>query len=320
MEKIRVLILTEGGGARGLGHVARCLALSQMCEEKGMLAEMFIRGNEKFKMSLKDSNYCFVDWLNRKREIYELIKKNDVVIVDSYEAGIDFYSKISTLAKVSVYIDDFCRLNYPKGIVINPSLDSDRLVYSRREGVIYLLGKDYVILRKPFWAVPFKVINFEVKNILITFGACDYYNLVKNIVTCLEERLGEGVNFNVIKPEQGYLDAERMLELMLKADICITAGGQTTNELARVGVPAIGICLARNQIVNLQGGQRLGSLDYVGWFNEQTLLEKVTQAVISMLPYSERVRRNNLCGACLDGNGASRITDSISQLLKRARV
>jgi spore coat polysaccharide biosynthesis predicted glycosyltransferase SpsG len=56
-------------------------------------------------------------------------------------------------------------------------------------------------------------------------------------------------------PEDARLVIHRspgnMVELMLRADLAIAAGGQTTYELAACGVPTLAVCVAENQRANL---------------------------------------------------------------------
>ena len=80
-----------------------------------------------------------------------------------------------------------------------------------------------------------------------------------------------------------------MLNLMLKSDICISGGGQTTYELARVGVPTIGICLAENQKNNLMGWKSLGFIENLCWDNEdESLIEEIYNSFNSPNVLSEK--------------------------------
>jgi len=121
-------------------------------------------------------------------------------------------------------------------------------------------------------------------------------------------------NFYVVDSKKKNLDAEGMLNLMLKADICVSAGGQTTYELARVGIPTIGICFAENQRLNLEAWRDGGFIDYIGWYNDGHLLEKIEGAIDKFLPYKERIKSSQIGRDSVDGKGVARIVDT---LLKR---
>jgi spore coat polysaccharide biosynthesis predicted glycosyltransferase SpsG len=98
-----------------------------------------------------------------------------------------------------------------------------------------------------------------------------------------------------------------MLDLMLKADICISGGGQTTYELARVDVPIIGICLADNQINNLKYGDLSGYLKYIGDSNDVGLFSKMKDVFEKIMSFQQRVKMSRLGRGNVDGKGAARI-------------
>jgi spore coat polysaccharide biosynthesis predicted glycosyltransferase SpsG len=114
-----------------------------------------------------------------------------------------------------------------------------------------------------------------------------------------------------------YPNAAEMRKVMLESDIAISAGGQTLYELARVGVPTIGICIAENQLQNIQRWRKSGFLKYAGWYNEKNLLEKIVEAVNKFMSYEERVRRSEIGRSYVDGKGTRRI---ISELIMKAEA
>ena len=172
---MRVFILTEGSKNIGFGHVTRCFSLYQAFEEKGILPTFIINGDESVKNFINNTkNTLFFNWLNDQKKALTFIKGADIVIIDSYLADLSLYEKISELAKVSVYIDDNKRLDYPKGVILNGAIYAKELNYSQKEKQIYLLGTRYIPLRKEFWDVPEKKIKKELKTIMITFAILSF--------------------------------------------------------------------------------------------------------------------------------------------------
>ena len=105
---------------------------------------------------LKGIKHRKLDWLKNREYIFSQLKNVDIAVIDSYLADLDFYKKVSQVVKTPVYIDDYKRLNYPRGIVVNPSIYGDKIKYPKKDNVKYILGKDYIILRREFWNVPEK--------------------------------------------------------------------------------------------------------------------------------------------------------------------
>lgn len=311
---MKVLILTEGGKDIGFGHLTRCISLYQAFDEKGITAELIVNGDGYIVDFLKDKNYEIFNWFEQKDRIFNNLNSANIVVIDSYLAARSLYDKISEALYGGwlVMIDDFNRIEYPMGIVVNPSIYGNELNYLQKDGTVYLLGKDYAILRKEFWDAPKKRINKYIKNVLLTFGGMNHSDLIYKIVSYLKSRFE--FNFCIVESKKYIYDAKEMLRLILKADICISGGGQTLYELARCGMPTIGICFAENQKLNLEGWQRQGFVEYVGWHNDENLIEKIVDGIDKFRSYRERVNRSQIGRYCIDGKGPKRI---VGELLKK---
>lgn len=309
---MKPLILTEGGKNIGFGHLTRCIALYQAFEEKGIISKLVVNGDNSILNLLKEKNFQIFNWVKKKENFFKMVNNTDIIIIDSYLAEKSLYDKISEITNGRiVMIDDYNRLKYPKGIVVNPSIYGDKLNYPQRDGVVYLLGKDYITLRKEFWNAPEKKISKEVKNILVTFGGMNHSDLIKRIISYLKNKFD--FHFYVVDARKNKLTAKEMLNLMLKADICISGSGQTTYELARVGVPTIGICFAENQRLNLESWQKKGFIEYIGWYKDRNLLEKIVGVINKLIPYRERIRRSKVGRNCVDGKGVERILSNFTK-------
>ena len=178
---MNVVILTEGGKDIGFGHVARCSSLYQAFEQFDISPKLIINGDDSVKSILPNIDVDIINWLDD----LSLISNADIVIIDSYLASIDVFDKISNIVPLTAYIDDNNRLDYPKGIVINGTLDTSNMGYQKRDDIRYLLGNDYIPLRKDFWDISKLKINDSVKNILITMGGNDLRNLTPKILGLL---------------------------------------------------------------------------------------------------------------------------------------
>ena len=268
-----------------------------------------MNGDKNSLELLKNKNYVRINWLRQRSDLLKIIDGVDYVIIDSYLAPSSFYEDISRLSGRLISIDDFKRLTYPKGMVLNLSIYGGQLNYVRRKGVVYLWGKDYVILRKEFWHIHKKIIKKNAKDILITFGGVSHINLTNRIVSFLGKEYN--LRFKLVDSAKKKISARDMLKLMLKADICISGGGQTAYELARVGVPAIGVCCAKSQILNLKALAKAGTLEFAGWYNEANLLTRIEKALIKTLDYDTRIKMSRIGRKIVDGNGARRVIDRI---------
>jgi len=329
---MKVFIITEGSKNIGFGHITRCLSLCQAFKDRGILPEFIINGDNNIEYLLKGVNYQIFNWLDKKSKLFEMVKDADVAIIDSYLADISVYNTLSELVKLSVYIDDNKRLSYPKGIVVNGSIYAEELNYPHTNGVTYLLGTKYTPLRKEFWEVPEKKIKEKVESIMITFGGDDAKNMTPKILAFLNDEypnliknviIGRAFqNINEIKKCTDkntnlicYPDAEKMKEIMFESDIAISACGQTLNELASVGVPTIGVCIAENQLGNIKGWEKIGFLEHAGWYSKGNILEKIKNVIEHLKNSKERKNKFKIARKFIDGEGSLKIIDKIMKEL-----
>jgi len=304
---MKVFFLTEGGKSIGFGHVTRCTAIQQALKEKNLASEMVVNADPTVEGMLKGVNHRYLDWLNDEQGLFDIIDHSDMVIIDSYLAEESLYYKIAGRIKTGVYLDDFKRINYPQGIVISSTIYAEDLNYQPAKGLNYLLGTRYLPLRQDFWSGEKIEIKKEIKKVLISFGGMDHFQLIRDLGKYLE--VGFGFQ-SVCIDKHNRVSSQEFRKLMLDCDICISAGGQTTYELACCGVPAIGVCLADNQVLNLKKWQELGFLDFAGWYSDEDLFEKIEQS-IKHLTYQDRVKRSCLGRSYVDGQGASRLADKL---------
>lgn len=325
---MNIFIITEGGKNIGFGHITRCISLSEVFEKKNIKPDFIVNGDNTAAGLLTGRRHRILNWIKKKNVLFRLIRGADIAIIDSYLADISLYKAISGLVKTAVYVDDNARLGYPKGIVINGSIYADNLRYRCKRDSRYLLGIKYFPLRKLYRHFPRKRIRKCIKRIMITFGGDDKQNLTPKILDFLNKEysqvrkdviIGGGFqNLNIrringLKGDNTKLiykpDSELMKRTMLNSDIAISAGGQTLYELAKAGVPTIGICVARNQHRNLTGWRNKGFLEFIGWYYQKELLKKLKKAIFSLLPYEERKKRRKIGVESIDGKGVERIVD-----------
>jgi len=329
---MRVTILTEGFQHTGYGHIFRCQAIAGVFRKRGVEVSFIIHGDDQLKEILADYEISLFPWLADSARLKESLNNTDIALIDSYHADEDVYQLIFKNVGVCACIDDFDRLHYPPGILINGTVGADLIYEKRQKDVEYLIGGDYVILREPFRKLPVReTIAKNIHTILITFGGSDPLRLTPEIMSKIVEFyplsrkiiiLGPAFK-NVEEVEQladihtqfyRNVDAETMKELMSGSDIALSAAGQTINELAATGLPSIIFKIADNQKFNIAGWINAGYMDHyldaiTGW-PEDELKESLQR-----LEDPEERRKRSLIGQqTIDGKGAERIVKGIFKL------
>ncbi|MBE6508523.1 MAG: GNAT family N-acetyltransferase [Methanobrevibacter sp.] len=318
---MKVVILTEGGKDYGYGHVARCSSIYQAFEHYNISPRFIVNGDESIKSIVPDIPVEITDWLNKSF-------KADIIVIDSYLADLTFYNEISKNSSLCVYIDDNNRLDYPKGIVVNGTLDTSAMGYLERGDITYLVGSEFIPLRNDFWNIQKLKINDSIENILITLGGNDLRNLTPKILKLLNENFPE-VNKKVIiadsfkntheieslKNNHVELiyspDSDEIINAMSSVDLAISASGQTLYELACIGVPTVAIGIIDNQKNNIKNWINQGFIEYAGCWNDDNLLDNILDRINYLQDNGIRFDKRLLGIQAVNGKGSLKIVKNI---------
>jgi spore coat polysaccharide biosynthesis predicted glycosyltransferase SpsG/RimJ/RimL family protein N-acetyltransferase len=314
--KDRVVLLSEGGKGFGFGHVSRTLSIYEEVEKLGKEVLLYIKGDHSVLEMLADTKYKICNWQNKEFVKNEL-NASDYVLVDSYKVDLDILELISKKVKKVSYIDDYNRIEYPKGTVINPAFYGKELDYDYNRELDYALGEKYIILRKEFIGKQKKRIEKEINEVLITFGGTDVLKLTSFVLesvkgSCENAKInvviGKGFSdieqFKKNENENVFfyynIDAKQMCDLMLKSDLVVSAAGQTLNETTNIAVPTVAIKVAENQRYNIATLYRMGCILEA---NKDNLIKKLEK--IKSFKVREKLFLN--CKKLVVGKGAKNI-------------
>jgi UDP-2,4-diacetamido-2,4,6-trideoxy-beta-L-altropyranose hydrolase len=270
---LSVLIFTDATSETGLGHFTRCCALAEILIESNKDVTLAVTTDA---MPLPDSCHEIkilrAKWhVRRECEKIWRSSENQTIVVDSYMTTAEDYDYLVGVSENLYCLDDDNRLVYPAAAtIINPGLGGKYIDYQDQHATI-MTGAEFVLLRRPFrefFDMP--VVRNDIESILITVGGEDRWNVVPALLSFFTAQyarqkkhvvIGPGFyNRETIKANADHetvfhedLTALEMRDLMLKCDVAITGGGQTTNELARCGIPMIVLQIADNQRGNMKG-------------------------------------------------------------------
>jgi UDP-2,4-diacetamido-2,4,6-trideoxy-beta-L-altropyranose hydrolase len=267
-----ILIFTESLSTTGLGHLGRCTALAEILIESGNKVEIILHSDGT---GLGGDTKIPIEVLNWKseNELNEICnrKKPNLIIVDSYLADTKNYTEISSKVSKLICVDDMQRIEYPKdAIILNPGFGGRFIDYDNSRHKIFT-GPGYALLRKPFREpIEYQPIRTNIERVLITVGGDDKKNIVPQLLTIVNTEFSNWKKEVIVGPSFKNLDkiiqnsdsntflhkglsSLEIRDLMLDVDIAITAGGQTTYELAKCGIPMILMEIVENQRKNIQG-------------------------------------------------------------------
>ncbi len=310
MNRLSVAFYTEAGNKRGLGHLIRSYSIYEKFKNSSIKASFFVDSDIDFSYKFNDIT-CF-KWAD-----FRIVGKYDIIFIDSYEADILIYEKVSNSCKLAVFIDDYCRLDYPKGVILNFAPDAQEQFFKLKETKhTHLLGLNYIPIRKQF----LNTIPSKQKQIFIMLGGSDTANLASTIINLLEDinikkiivvnnkQLVESLNkYKNIKALYQPTDKE-LAENMSNSSLAISTASMGVYELAYFKVPTIIIAVTKNQE---EGAQQLINhhlaIAYISIKNKHwknNMMKEVSTLYL----------QNYLTIKSIDGQGTQRIFDRIKQL------
>jgi UDP-2,4-diacetamido-2,4,6-trideoxy-beta-L-altropyranose hydrolase len=333
----RVLFLTGGGPAVGLGHVRRCLALAGALRDLGAESLFLLDGDPAVVAAVTAEGLeavragVGVDPGAAIRACRE--RHAAAVVVDSYALGTQYLSALAVAGLFVAALDDLADRERPVGLVVNGSAGAERLAYRGASHTRYLLGPRYIPLRPEFAEPPAREFAPGLRRVLITVGGADPHGLTERFVHWTGRALGGVEQDVVVGPLFGtaqplrtaarsaggpvllHEDPKEMRALMLGADLALAGGGQTTYELAATGTPAVAVRMADNQTLNLRGLAEAGALLWAGDAGDADLESALTDALAALAGNAARRAAMSRRGRELvDGQGAARVARAILEV------
>lgn len=206
----------------------------------------------------------------------------DWLIVDHYALDSRWESALRKVAKKILVIDDIADRKHDCDILLDQNFYSDmqaRYIGKIPVGSQFLAGPYYALLRDEFRQLRKKLEPRmgPVKRILVFFGGVDADNYTRAAISALSEIVVDQLRIDVVIGSQhpdrnGIKDAceklgfflhvqtDKMAELLAVADMVVGAGGSTIWERCCLGVPSLSICVAGNQVRQIEDAALEGLL------------------------------------------------------------
>lgn len=313
MSNISVVFYTEAGTKAGMGHLIRSYTLYREFKSQNIKSDFFLDSDINFSYKFNDINYFRWDSIN-------ISKKYDIVFIDSYIASLDTYNYLYEHSSLLVCIDDYNRLNYPQGVILNFAPDSKELFFKEKEKkYTYLLGLDYIPIRDEF-------LNLEIKKknqIFIMLGGMDVENLSTSIIQEIQQvdipKVIVVNNKNIIDELEKYKDVKvlckptdkELVENMANSIMAISTASMSLYELSYLKIPTIVIALNKNQQIGIAQSIRHNIATY-----QLNLANEYWQK--ELLKYINLINKNSLnTTSKIDGMGTKRVLNKIMKLVRK---
>jgi len=337
----KIAIRADADEVRGMGHLMRCIAIAECIGELGNECLFFIKENQKAIAILKKNGMNYKILQNavhgKESELDELkaeLKEEGIgtLLIDAYDVTEKYFQTLHQSVRL-IYIDDLNQFKYDVDGIVNYAWSTSKDQYDKYNysNVDFLMGKQYIPVRKTFLNRRQEQIPPILKNVLITTGGTDPHHIVTGFIAQWDFEKYKNINLQVIigqfydnKEELRTLAAENpqikvyenltdLAEIMSKCEAAVSAGGTTIWELSTVGVPVVGIAFVENQkgIFPLEDAGLLAkAVDFLQ--DDEDALKLIIRSVERLI--EDDVYRFKLAGYAknqIDGLGAMRIAQYI---------
>lgn len=311
---MKIAFFTEAGSEKGMGHLIRCQTIANQFEQNNIEINIFLDSDINYDYKFK--NLTYFKWEELNINIHY-----DVIFIDSYEATEDIYNTLQKKTNLVIYIDDYERINYPKGIIINFAPDSKELFFkNRNKDSEYLLGLDYIPIRKEF--LKYKNLKKE-KKLFIMLGGSDTANLSLNIIEALKDidikkvivsnneitsnKLSKYDNVKVLFQSND----DELIKEMATSSYAISTASMSLYELSFLQIPTIIIAVSQNQITGVS--QMLKNKLAISYVDTMRLNweKNISFQLKNLMEYKQIVDNQ------IDGLGVKRIYEYIIKRLER---
>jgi UDP-2,4-diacetamido-2,4,6-trideoxy-beta-L-altropyranose hydrolase len=333
MKNVEPVVFRTGGNKQiGLGHLRRCLSLAEALRRLGPDCFFLLDEDPVCVDQVAAAGFesiCVQSGEDLSQTVEQCKKrKARAIVADSYTLDSVYLTGLRQAKAVVAVIDDLADRELPVDLVVNGSMNADKLTYRSEKTTRFLLGPQYILLRSEFAEEPKRTITERVRHALVTIGGGDPEQLTPKLVRWVSETLKDVAVDVVIGPmfdKQNlpsaelaatvYSNPQNIRSIMLGADLALCGGGQTTYELAATGTPAVAIRLADNQTQNLAGLSSAGALIWAGDAHDADLEAKTKRALETLAGDPARRTALSQRGRTLvDGQGATRVARAILDL------
>ena len=341
-----IWIRADGGREIGSGHIMRCLSIADALRQLGaQVCFLLADASAVPLLEKREQEYRVLNssWRQPEKELSHLPEifgsgEGDVFLADSYYVTAEYLRRVGDHMPVC-YMDDRGLKGLPVDLLINYNIFADAALYETTESTgptAYLLGVEYVPLRREFQGIVYEVKD-RVRRVLVTTGGSDPYDLAGQFVKLALAEPGtrhleycvvsgaynehlpqlrklEAANENV----HVYSNVENMCELMQSCDLAVTAGGSTMYELSAVGVPSVCFSFVDNQEGIVQEFRRRALVCFGGDYlaqGKQMLREAVACASLLAESLERRQYYSARQRSLVDGKGAVRIANRLCGLV-----
>ncbi|TDS65023.1 cytidylyltransferase domain-containing protein [Myroides indicus] len=269
IRKKHIVFVVTGNNVVGLGHVYNTLLIANdILNHK--ISFLVDKDSQLAFDKIASKNYPV--YIQKEDNIIEDIKNlsPDIVINDRLDTTSEYMNNLKSLDFKVINFEDLGEGAKKADLVINAIYPEKNVLKNHH------FGHKYFILRDEFIYSNQKIINKEVRNILITFGGVDPNNYTEKVLKtiydyCQDKNISitiiTGFGYDKFETLKKYQNIEILKNVsnissyMLNADLIFTSAGRTVFEIASIGTPAIVLAQNERELTHFFASSEYGFLN-----------------------------------------------------------
>lgn len=341
---MRVIFRTDASRQIGSGHVLRCVTLAEALHEIGIQSHFICASHEGNLIHwLAQEKKCAVSALPEKvfnqpaacaEQIENLGQPPDWLVVDHYGLDAEWEKALQPHTKRLMVIDDLADRPHHCDLLLDQNLNPNPTRYDTLVPAPCnkLLGPQYALLREEFRQARLHKTSphrGQLNQLLVFFGGSDPGNETGKVLSALNQlkipNLTVDVVIGSLNPHRNTLittyqampgvrfhhDIHYMARLMREADLMVGAGGTTSWERCCVGLPALVITIADNQVALTHHLAQAGIVFHLG-ASSQVSATDIGNALQALRTNPHKLSEAAMLGSSLvDGQGVKRVIEAM---------
>jgi spore coat polysaccharide biosynthesis predicted glycosyltransferase SpsG len=177
---MKIYFRADGNSNIGLGHIYRCIAVSEMLPSYLKMIFIIREPSEAIKNLINRyfSSAIFLDEVEFSDEadyISDLLSSNDIIILDGYNFNTQYQARLKANGVRIICIDDIHKYHFVSDVVFNHAGGVESTAYNVENYTKLFLGPEYAIVRSDFWNKP-KISERRDDNVFVSLGGADPKN------------------------------------------------------------------------------------------------------------------------------------------------
>jgi len=326
----------------GTGHVMRCLSLAHYLKTFGWVCHFGCTPiTIQISTALVESGFNLIEVPEDPLKQPEVLRQKfpqgiSLLVVDHYELTVEFETACRPWARQICVIDDLAQHTHDADILLDQTYARSEQDYTFLvpDKCLVLTGSCYALLRPEFARSRARSLSRRtsnkhgVKRIFVMVGGTDQFDATSLILDGIEESgidvfvdivLGRGSRqlqkirrrTETMSKTKLFVEPHNLVSLMIEADLAIGAGGMSSWERCCLGLPALTITTAINQLGVNTRLDRAGAVIHIGEYMNlnpssiKTALCRICEDTDRLYEMSEIAQRMS------DGRGLIRVVISL---------